>query len=148
MINKIKFNWATGIVLAYTGFVALTIIMVVSTYKQNIDLITPDYYEQELKFQQRQAELTRSSHLKENLKVTLSGAEIAIQFPENSTIKGEVQLFRPSDKKLDVRMPIKNNAGSAMYIGTAQLHKGMYKLQISWMMNDVAYFNEEIIVIP
>lgn len=147
-MNKVKFNWATGIFLAYSAFVALIIIMVISTYKQNIDLVTPDYYEQELKYQQRQAELIRSNHLQENVLVKMTDAALILKFPQGKSISGEVELFRPSDKRMDVELPISTNADGEMYINTSPMKSGMYKIQISWMMDDISYFNEETIVIP
>lgn len=146
-MKNLKFNWAIGIFLAYTGFVALIILMVLGTYKQNIDLVTPDYYEQELKYQQRQAELTRSSHLQEGVQVMLNEDAVNIKFPQNKSIRGEVVLFRPSDKNMDVQFPILTDEGGLMQIKKAPLHAGMYKVQISWMMDDISYFNEETIVI-
>jgi len=149
MKNKITFNWATGIFLTYSVFVAIIIILVMGAFKQNIDLVAPNYYEQELKFQNRQAELQRSNSLTEKLSFQVGTQEIAIQFPTNATsnISGKIVFFRPSDKSLDVSFPILVNEQAQMSINKAILQKGMYKMQISWAMNDETYFNEDIIVI-
>lgn len=149
MINKIKFNWATGIFLAYSVFVAIIIILVTGAFKQNIDLVAPNYYEQELKFQNRQAEMQRSHGLADKLSFKVSTNDISIQFPVNApnAISGDVVFFRPSDKSLDLRFPIEIDEQSQMNINKSALQKGMYKMQISWIMNETSYFNEEIIVI-
>ncbi|MFN4123801.1 MAG: FixH family protein [Flavobacteriales bacterium] len=147
-MKKKKFNWATGIFLAYSAFVALIVVMVVSTYQQNIDLVTPNYYEQELKYQQRQAELIRSSQLQENVLLMMNNQVLILKFPQGKTVAGQVELFRPSDKRMDVQLPITTNSEGEMLINKSPLKSGMYKVLISWIMDDISYFNEETIVIP
>ena len=49
-----KFNWGTGIVLAFIGFISFIMYFVVNMNtdkKLDHDLVTEDYYKQELKYQ-------------------------------------------------------------------------------------------------
>ncbi|WP_338039248.1 FixH family protein [Maribacter litopenaei] len=49
-----KFNWGTGIVLAFIGFIGFILFFVVrmsTDNRANHDLVTEDYYRQELAYQ-------------------------------------------------------------------------------------------------
>ncbi len=53
-IKIMKFNWGTGIVLAFIGFIGFIMYFIVSMHtdtKYDHDLVTEDYYKQELEFQ-------------------------------------------------------------------------------------------------
>ena len=49
-----KFNWGTGIVLAFIGFISFILYFVITmstNKKYDHDLVTDDYYKQELEYQ-------------------------------------------------------------------------------------------------
>jgi hypothetical protein len=46
-------NWGYKIAITFILFGALIIFMVVKSFQQNIDLVTDDYYQEELKYQQQ-----------------------------------------------------------------------------------------------
>ena len=50
-----KFNWGTGIVLAFAAFIVFILYFVVLSTRDpasNHDLVTEDYYKKELKYQE------------------------------------------------------------------------------------------------
>ena len=46
-------NWGYKIMIVYLVFVAGIAVMVYNSAMQNIDLVTPDYYAKELKYQEK-----------------------------------------------------------------------------------------------
>ena len=49
-----KLNWATGIILAFIGFIGFILYFVISAStnsKYRHDLVSPNYYEEELRYQ-------------------------------------------------------------------------------------------------
>ena len=107
-----KFNWGTGIVLAFIGFIAFIMYFVISmnfNEKYNHDLVTEDYYKEELGYQNDIDKQNNTKELKENISYTKTDEGLVFIFPETfdpKKITGKVFLYRPSNKHLDFETPI------------------------------------------
>ncbi len=141
-------SWGYKITVLYVGFILLIISMVALTMREKVDLVSKDYYEQELKYQDKIDKVIRTNALKGSLtwkiKTDSLILEVAEQFKAEK-IKGSIFLFRPSDAALDKTVPIEMNASGMQVISTDQLKKGIYKMQVSWEAKGEEYYNEGII---
>lgn len=144
-------NWGLRIILLYTAFVGGMLFLVYKCTQQSVDLVSTDYYAQELKFQDKIDRLNNSEKLDVKLAVVYSSehSNIQIVFPENSTpnnTTGEIVLFRPDNSKLDFKIPIDITDG-VQNIPTQKLSKGLWRVKSSWSTNDTPYYQEEKIII-
>lgn len=140
-------NWGTRIVIMYLGFVALIVTMVVVSMRQQVDLVTPDYYAKELKYQSNIDKANNHNQLISSLKCSINGDNIVIDFPEehkSESISGEVLVYKPSDAKSDKVISIVAVNGQ-MTIPTSVFSKGMYKVKIDWTVNGKSFFYEQVI---
>jgi hypothetical protein len=145
---QMKISWGIKITVLYLGFVALTISLVTMSIREKVDLVSKDYYEQELQFQDKIDRTTRSGELKEPLTWEVKKNELMLKFPAQfigQKITGSIYFFRPSDASLDKTISIPADASSIKNISTHELKAGLYKMQINWEVNDVEYYNEGII---
>jgi hypothetical protein len=143
-------NWGYRIALLYTGFALLIFTMIVMTYQQRVDLVASDYYEQELKYQDRIDAINRTGKLKETVSWQVSETEIKITFPSEMAgkkITGEVLFFCPSNAENDRTEIIPDTKSATVNIPIHQLKKGAYKIQISWKEGMMDYYNEGFIQI-
>jgi hypothetical protein len=144
-------NWGLRIILLYTAFVGGMLFLVYKCTQQSVDLVSTDYYAQELKFQDKIDRLNNSEQLDVKLAVVYSPehSNIQIVFPESSTpnnTTGEIVLFRPDNSKLDFKIPIDITEG-VQNIPTDKLSKGLWRVKSSWSTNDTPYYQEEKIII-
>lgn len=144
-------NWGLRIILLYVAFVGGMLFLVYKCTQQNIDLVSTDYYAQEIKYQDKIDRLNNSEQLDVKLAVVYSAehSNIQIVFPENSTptnTTGEIVLFRPDNSKLDFKIPIDITEG-VQNISTEKLSKGLWRVKSSWSTNDTPYYQEEKIFI-
>lgn len=144
-------NWGLRIILLYTAFVGGMLFLVYKCTQQSVDLVSTDYYAQELKFQDKIDRLNNSEKLDVKLAVVYSSEHSIIQiiFPESSSSKnttGEIVLFRPDNSKLDFKIPIDITDG-IQNISTEKLTKGLWRVKSSWSTNDTPYYQEEKIII-
>ncbi len=140
-------NWGTRIIIMYVGFVALIITLVVVSMRQQVDLVTPDYYAKELKYQTNIDKTKNYNELKSSLKCTIQSENIVIDFPDEhktEMITGEVLIYKPSDAKSDKLITIESNNGQ-MLIPTSVFKKGMYKVKVDWQVDGIDYFSEQVI---
>ena len=140
-------NWGWKIVFAFSLFGLFIGGMVVRSFQETIDLVSEDYYQQELGYQQQIDKMANSQALRVPLTFAQQPQQLVIQFP-NDGAQGEIQLFRPSDARDDRTISIALDSQQRQIITTEGLVKGHYKVKVDWISNDVAYFTEESVFIP
>ena len=139
-----KINWGTGIVLAFIGFISFIMYFIITMSvndKYDFDLVSEDYYGDELKFQDDIDKETHSKTLKTNLTWTKTEEGILIHFPEDidiTMIKGNVFLYRPSNKQFDFEIPI-SLSNHTLLIPDKRLLGGRWNIKIDWKYNSNAY---------
>ena len=142
-------NWGKKITIAYLGFVALIVTMVIVSVRQKVDLVSADYYAKELNYQSDLNKLNNAKALATQLKCVVVDNALQIQFPEEqnaSAISGIIILYKPSDDKSDKTFEIKADAGMQV-IPTAELSKGMYKIIVDWSADGKEFQAENVVVI-
>lgn len=140
-------NWGNWIVVSFLLFAVFIAVLVTVCVRQDISLVSPDYYQEELVFQD-QIERERNTELlaqRPSIKMR-DQRTIQIDFPQFNEIEsGELILFRPSDPALDKKFRIeKTNQSSQQYVVHA-LQSGMYRARMVWTMAGKEFYFEEII---
>lgn len=143
-----KMNWGAGIAILYTGFVAMILVLVFMSTRQKIDLVTDQYYAEELRFQDKINKKERALKLSEPLRWEVNEKGIAIHYPKifsEKNITGNVKLYCPSDNKKDRSFHIKTE-DHTQFITADQIPDGRYYLQVDWQNGTETYWNEDLIV--
>ena len=146
-----KINWGTGIVLAFIGFMCFIMYFVVKVNtdkKYDHDLVTEDYYKEELDFQNDINKETNAKNLSENISLKKTEEGLEIIFPETfmiNNISGKVFLYRPSNKQLDFETPI-SLSNHNLLIPDKRLLDGRWNIKVDWQYNGKSYlFKKEIV---
>ena len=144
-----RMNWGWSIVLAFSLFGAFIIGLVIRSFQENIDLVSEDYYQQELGYQRQINKMTNNQALTVPLTFSQQAQQLVVQFPAEPAeeVQGEIQLFRPSDARRDRTVTIALNPARQQIIATDQLVRGRYKIKVNWTSGDAAYYTEELIFI-
>lgn len=142
-----KFNWGKSIFLFYGLFVAGILSMVAFYMGQDVDLVSKEYYNDEIKYQERIEKLKRTSALNEKVEFRALDEKVAVLFPKaiKENVSGEIFFFRPSDRKYDFRLPLNINSNSVQLINFHGKRKGLWKIEMNWKKGNTEYLNEEII---
>lgn len=143
-----QLSWGFKIGILYASFVLLILTMVSLTMRENVDLVTKDYYAQELAYQDKINTVSRTMALGEALTWEVKQGVLTLKFPSqfaNEQIQGNIYFFRPSDASLDVTVDLPSNRDSITSVATTSLKKGVYKMQINWAVGKEKYYNEGII---
>lgn len=146
-----KINWGWGITIFYSFFVLSFIVILIFSLGQDNSLVTENYYETDLAYQDHKDKLANYAGLSD--KVTESfqhdTRSYLIQFPsEMETIAGEVHFYRPSSAELDYRVPIQTDPANQLVIPVEQLQSGQWIVQIEWTAGGRPYFKETRLFIP
>jgi hypothetical protein len=149
---KIKFNWGTGIVIAFGLFMAFILYFVVevqSNSKYDNDLVVDEYYKHDARFGEEMKRTQNAQDLVEKPKVLLTQSGVQIIFPAAfvpNKIKGIVSLYRPSNKKLDFEIPI-SISEPTLLIPNKSLVGGRWDINMEWQYDGKSYLTKETIYI-
>lgn len=145
-----KISWGVGITITIIVFTIITLSFVFLSFGEDVNLVRDDYYEAELKFNEKKETLKRTDELVEKLKITLTQTNIEFSFPKvftYSSISGEIFFYRPSDRELDLKIPVILDSTQKMIIPTKRLNSGLWKIRVDWNADSLSYFNEKIIMV-
>jgi len=145
-------SWGWKIVIVYSLFVAMTLGMVFYFIGDKVDLVAEDYYKQEIEYQDQIDKISNAKSLKQSIGFEFSSAQrtVTINFPEDQLqggLEGSVQFYRPSDSSLDKKFEINPNEAGEQIIAIASLHKGLWKVKISWTASGKDYYDEKVITL-
>ena len=148
-MKTLRLNWGAGIAILYLGFVAMIVVLVVMSMRQKIDLVTDEYYAEELLFQGKIDKIKRAQALPEPLKWEVTDDAILIQYPGNfaeNTLSGTVKLYCAADNKRDRSFPV-NPENHMQVIPLSKIPEGRFSLQIDWKQGQDLYWDEGVIVV-
>ena len=145
-------SWPVGIAIVYISFVSLLVTFVIFSSFQKVDLVTENYYEEELKYQQQIERMKLAESLSKpiNWIYDKSNKFLTIKFPDELDpikIQGTILFFRPSDAKKDKLVALNVNSDNMQKISTQNLSAGLWKLKIFWQVDQNEYYKEGTLVI-
>lgn len=137
-------TWAHGIIFALAAFMIfiLSMLFLFPNGQQNSELVTEDYYEEELAYQQVIDAKNAADTLKLKPQYIQNPAGITIKFPENvnnNNAKFSYVLNRTDDQNLDLKKTVILDATNTFTIPKSVLVNGNYTLRMSWTKNNTEY---------
>ena len=141
-----KFNFGTGIVIAiglFMIFILQYVIRVQIDAKYDNQLVTENYYQQEVEVDSRREREMEALKLKEQVTIYSTSEGIKITFPESfdyTDIHGKIFLYRPSNQQLDFDTLI-SLSSSNLLIPNTNLVDGRWDIVVEWNYKDVSYRN-------
>ena len=136
-------NWGYKILFVYLAFVVGILFLVFKVSGEKDDLVTADYYAQELKYQQRIDATNRGNALSAEVQEEVLGNRITLHFPKeflNRKISGKALLYCPADENKDVNLNFSTSDGEA-YLNIPNGRKGFFELQLNWEADSVTYYS-------
>jgi len=140
-------DWGKGILLTIIAFVGFIMTLVVISVRQDdIHLVTENYYEKEIKYQdQIEREKSAAGLDREVLAYDALTKTMVLDLPVG--VKGNLQLFRPSDARLDQQVPIDILEEGKTEVPLEKLKSGYWRVQLTWTENGVDFYQEKKISI-
>lgn len=143
-MSTVKIGWGTRIAFLYGGFVVMMVSLVTLSMKQDFSLVSDEYYQDELAYQNTIDASRNSSTLSEPTTVSAYAKEIIVRFPQEfagNSVTGTVHFYSPVATSLDRKFDIvlSNNV---MHIDRQQLAGGRYVVKLSWKANGKTYYQE------
>lgn len=140
-------DWGKGILLTIVAFVGFIMTLVVISVRQDdIHLVTENYYEKEINYQQQiEREKSTSTLDREVLLFDAQSKSMLLDLPLGA--KGSLQLFRPSDARLDREVQLEITSEGKMKVPLEDLKSGYWRFQLTWTENGMDYYEEKKITL-
>ncbi len=144
-----KISWGTSIFLVMTAFAIMMATFMYRAYLAQEELVTDNYYEQEVKYQQQIDKLDNVSKLGGALTMDIADGELVITFPEvvkGQRITGELYLQRPSDARADdlINFTVENGE---LIIPVGHRMKGLYHAKMEWSIGEQEFLSQQRIYV-
>jgi hypothetical protein len=144
-------NWGHKITIVFIAFAAMMIYMVVRSFQANVDLVSEDYYLQELNYQEQIDKKQNLINDKRQVTHQMTDEGILLNFSRSSSIeniKGTVNIYRPSEADMDQTLDISLDSQYTQLISPRLLSPGKYVLKIDWSEDETLYYQEIELLIP
>jgi nitrogen fixation protein FixH len=151
-LPKPAFNpWPYSLIAFFVILIALIGGMVTWSMRQDMDLVGADYYDQEMRFQQRIDSTKRAQAFGGQVGIAYAAGQIRVSLPAAQAAQhpaGTIRLYRPSDAKLDREVKLAVNADGTQQVATAGLLPGLWKARVAWTVGGEEFFRDETLIIP
>ena len=144
--------WPIFIATFFLLAICAVITFITWAVHQNMDLVSRDYYKDEILYQQQIDSLKRTHQLGRQVSAIYNreSREIAVTLPIAHSLQkasGTINLYRPSDANLDYTVPLRLEPNATQKIRTTDLRSGLWRIRIQWNTAGQDYFFDQPVVI-
>ncbi|HLI94408.1 MAG TPA: FixH family protein [Puia sp.] len=139
-------NWGNKIILVFVLFAGMISYMVYRCIKLPVDLVSDEYYKDELAYQQVIDGTKRANALSGRVELAHAGSGFILTMPaemRHRPVLGNIFFYCPADASRDRTIPLLPDAMGAQWIPANAIPKGRYRLKISWETQGVSYYAEQ-----
>lgn len=149
-MNKyMTFNFGHKLLGVFILFGILMFYLVYQSLHTNFELVSKDYYKDELAYQQVIDATKNANDLATKSSITQSGQELIVQLPAemaNQSVSGTIYFYCPSDSRKDRTIALHPTAGGQQVVTVGKdLVPAAYRVQLKWTANEKTYFQDSYI---
>jgi hypothetical protein len=141
-----KINWGHKIILVFALFVGLIATLVYKSVHTNFELVTKEYYKDELVYQQVIDGKNNANKLAGITTVTSDQQYVHITLPgemKNQELKGNIWFYCAANANKDRRFQLTPDASGKQAFNKNDFLTGEYLVKVQWEKNDGQQFYSE-----
>lgn len=143
-------NWGNKLVVVFIVFGAFIGYLVYSAVTTKYDLVSKDYYKDELRYQDKINSQNNASKIS-NVKIEQDAEAVIIHLPQEQkglTISGDVFFYCITDELKDYHTTLQVDSSNRQIVMKKSLQKGAYNVKINWQQGKEPFYFEEKLLIP
>jgi hypothetical protein len=148
---KLKRNpWPFGILLTFVLFIAGTVALIVIACRNDADLVSAAYYEEEITYQKELEGIERGLESPARVEYDAVRKRSVVTLPAahaNTALEGVIRLYRPSAAGLDQKIALRPDATGGQTLDATQLQPGLWIVKLSWKWAGAEYRADQKLVI-
>ena len=142
-------SWGNKLVVVFILFALFIGTMVYKAYNTHFDLVSKDYYKEELRYQDKIDGMNNAAKLRD-VRISESASAITIYLPKGQngdSLKGEAFFYCITDEQNDKKFPLLVDSSAILVVPKSTLKKGPYQLKLNWVKGKETYYNEQKLAI-
>ncbi len=142
-------SWGNKLVIVFIAFGSFIGVLVYKSMHSSFDLVSKDYYKDELRYQEK-IDARKSASQFAELSFTQSNGYLTIRFPKEvvgKTVSGEAWFYCSTHAANDKKIQLAVDADAVQLFNTSSFAKTNYLLKLSWVVNGTNYYTEKSIKI-
>ncbi|HVU94148.1 MAG TPA: FixH family protein [Puia sp.] len=143
-------NWGNKLLLVFVIFGSGISYMVYRCMQTPVDLVSKDYYKDELAYQQVIDGSRHANALSTMPRLAATEAGLRLQLPvemKQKTLTGRIRFYCPANAARDREIPLSPDAECRQDIPKDVLSPGQYTVSISWDAGGINYFSQQSLTI-
>jgi len=150
MIKFFDMNWGQKMMTVFILFAAAMIYLAYRCMHVNTDLVTKEYYKDELKYQDLIDGTRTANALSGKIQIIQDEKAITVQLPvemKDEKVSGNIWFYCAADISKDRHIPIETNSEAMQRINKNRLLPGIYTVKFDWSSNKKNYHAEQPLTI-
>lgn len=136
-------KWIVVAFILFAGFIGTLVTICV---RQDISLVSKEYYKEELAYQEQVKRMSNAAALTTRPQVEVTQQFIRVTFDSTYTVtEGQLNLFCPSDAAMDRKFTLTKKDSHQFSWALSGIKSGMYRVKLQWTMNNKDFYQEEIV---
>ena len=143
-------NWGNKLLLVFLVFAAGMFYLVYRSMHVNYQLVSKEYYKDELRYQDVIDGTNRANALSSKIQISQNDELIFVQLPnemKNEKITGEIWFYCAADEKKDRHISMKLNKEAAQQLTKKSFLPGSYIVKFNWNSGNQHYYSEQPLTI-
>jgi hypothetical protein len=139
-----KIGWGWKVALLYSSFVLLMVTLVVASSRQKFDLVSNDYYKDEIAYQKVLDAGKNQAALSSPITVYANDHAVIVDLPKEFTdkiISGDIKFYSPVNKEWDRNYKI-DAPNNTIAIPRSELRNTRYVVKIQLTVDGREYYQE------
>lgn len=141
-------NWGKAIILSFVLFAIFIGVLVVVCVREDVSLVSRDYYNDELEYQSQIDRVRNADQLERKPEINLvDDQSLRVEFDFHQFDGGKLVLYSPADIKEDKTFKLEPSDSNFQVFTVGSLKKGNYKVKMTWSANGKEFYYEKSIII-
>lgn len=143
-------NWGNKLLLVFALFGGMISYMVYRCMQTPVDLVSNQYYKEELAYQKVIDGTRRANALSAKVSLAQVGGLVLVNLPaemNGKVAKGTIVFYCPNDAGRDRSFVLNVDGDGRQELAKGAVPNGHYTVKVSWESAGVGYFEEQSFVI-
>lgn len=139
-------SWGNKLLLVFIAFGGLMFFMVYNSMNTHFDLVTKEYYKEELAYQGIIDGRDNARKLNGKLSLTEQDSHLVLQLPEEVTpdsVSGKIWFYCVTDASKDLFVDLQPGDDGIQRIPINALKADKYTVKVEWNQGGTKYYSEE-----
>jgi len=142
-------RWGAGVAASIVLFILGILVMVYVAISERVDLVSDQYYDQGLRYQER-IDAQRHSTGAGKVRVAVLNDTVRLEFPpavHSRAVTGTIVFYRPADRSRDFTVDLGTDSLGNQVVPTASLDRGLWRVKAEWSVDGRAHYYEQPVMI-